>query len=545
MSNGGDKRSAVARLAHSRAAGHAAPPLITCPRYAVAQRPSSPVNRAHRGLSVSKRSLTDQLLGSVRRIRLAEAAQLSLITDLVDAYCTVPALPTPGGPQLRPSGADGTPEVDEFLVSELHPVLGVSPAAAWSLIHDAINLRERHPHTWRMVHAAQVPTWQARQVAKACESLPADKARAIDERIAPALAALPWGRAKQRLRGYVRSADPVEVQRRREAARRDRFVRLRHGEDGMSWLFAQLSTVDAVTLGHAIDGMARQLVGEPGYGGSLDHARADALGLLARPCDTPLRPGLPRPIATMVVHLNLRDLATLGSNRRPGALFGGTAPHNDALCIGGVVKQPGDNEFPGPPDLALHSRERAADSAFGCAPRATVEGPGGLDDIGPILLGHLSELLAHHRVRVLPVVDLNTDPAVDGYAIPDRIRQHVVLRDGVSVFPFATRPARSCDLDHTIPWQQGQRGQTRPSNLGALDRRAHRAKTHGGWSVSQISPGVFSWTSPLGYRYRVDRGGTHRLPNADEDDEGPTAHREGANGSGISTSTPLGFLNGR
>ena len=136
------------------------------------------------------------------------------------------------------------------------------------------------------------------------------------------------------------------------------------------------------------------------------------------------------------------------------------------------------------------------------------------------MLEQVRELLGHRRVRVLPVLDLAGEVSVDAYEIPERLRAQVQFRDGYSVFPFDSRRARGCDLDHTIPWRgSGPPGQTRASNLGALGRRSHRAKTHGGWQVRQPRPGVFEWTSPLGYRYRVDHRGTILI----EDDQGGAA----------------------
>lgn len=443
----------------------------------------------------AKRSLTNALLDATRAIRLAEAHQLQIICELVDAYRSVPALPAPGAARLRPSGADGTPDIDEFLINELHPLLGVSAATAWALVHDAINLRERHPQAWAMTQAGQVAVWQARQIAQACAHLSAEAARRIDARIAPALATLPWSRAKKTLTGLVLAADPATARDRQQAARHDRFVKLSHTGDGMSWLIAHLTTADAIALGHAIDGIARRIIEEPGYQGSLHNARADALGLLGRPSDHPPY-RTPRPTSTLVIHLNHSDLDT--GQRSPVTP---EASHPDASGRGG----------------ACGSEASPQDAAI-----ATVVGPLGADDIGPVLLAQVRELLEHHRVRVLPVIDLNTDPTADSYAIPARVRQHVILRDRVSVFPFGTRSVRACDLDHTHPWRPGSDGQTRPSNLGPLDRRAHRAKTHAGWTVRQATPGVFTWTSPLGYHYRVDSRGTHRL-TADSDD-GDASH---------------------
>lgn len=403
-------------------------------------------------------------------IRSAQVEQLRLICELVDAYDTVPALPGPGAPRLIRSGSDGTPEIDEFLVAELHPLLGTSPASAWALMRDAINLRERHPHTWRLVQSLTVETWQARKIAQACSELTAEAALSVDAAIAPSIAALPWARVSRKLAGLIMLADTEQARQRREQARLDRFAEIRHAEDGMSWLIAHLPTADAVLLQQAIGGIARGILADPTYRGSTRNARADALTELATPHSDRGHGALPRPDATLVVHL---DRALLAQQRSPRGV-------------------------------------------------ARVEGPGGLDEVGPALLDEVRELLAHHRVRVLPVIDLNGDPTVDSYEVPDRMKTQIALRDSCSAFPFATRRARACDIDHTIPYQPGVSGQdrpmtprqTRPSNLGALDRRSHRAKTHAGWEVRQRAPGVFEWLSPLGYSYTVDRDGTHRRVKA-------------------------------
>ena len=103
------------------------------------------------------------------------------------------------------------------------------------------------------------------------------------------------------------------------------------------------------------------------------------------------------------------------------------------------------------------------------------------------------------------------EPVVDGYVVPESIREHVRLRDRFDVFPYGSHHARGCDQDHTIPFVHGERGQTRPSNLGPLARRGHRAKTHGGWRLDQPRPGVFWWTTPRGQTYRVGPDGTTNL----------------------------------
>ena len=70
-----------------------------------------------------------------------------------------------------------------------------------------------------------------------------------------------------------------------------------------------------------------------------------------------------------------------------------------------------------------------------------------------VLLDQLRGWCADSRttLTIKPVIDLNTELTASGYAIPDRIRQQVTLRDRTCVFAWCTRPARSCDLDHVVP----------------------------------------------------------------------------------------------
>ncbi len=91
---------------------------------------------------------------------------------------------------------------------------------------------------------------------------------------------------------------------------------------------------------------------------------------------------------------------------------------------------------------------------------------------------------------------------------PDRMREAIGYRQPYDCFPGSTRHAsRGCDLDHTEPYKVGgPPGQTSLHNLAPISRRAHRAKTHGGWAVHQPTTGVLIWRSPHGYTYLVTAG---------------------------------------
>ena len=112
------------------------------------------------------------------------------------------------------------------------------------------------------------------------------------------------------------------------------------------------------------------------------------------------------------------------------------------------------------------------------------------------------------HLTVTPVLDLDL-VAVDAYEIPDRLRHRVTLAQPTCVFPWCTRPARSCDLDHIDPYQpDAGPGQTGDDNLAPLCRHHHRLKTHAGWHYTRIEPGVYLWTDPHGQTFLRDPDGT-------------------------------------
>jgi hypothetical protein len=168
-------------------------------------------------------------------------------------------------------------------------------------------------------------------------------------------------------------------------------------------------------------------------------------------------------------------------------------------------------------EVVLHAHFTADSQAAG----QTVFGPTGRLEEGQrlVLLDQVKAWCGDSRTKVTikPVIDLTTTLEAPGYAIPDRIREQIVLRDRTCVFPWCTRPARGCDVDHVIEYDHDadadgrpQPGPTSTANLGALCRFHHRLKTRTSWTYRMIAPGIFEWTSPHGHRYRRDHTGTTR-----------------------------------
>ena len=85
---------------------------------------------------------------------------------------------------------------------------------------------------------------------------------------------------------------------------------------------------------------------------------------------------------------------------------------------------------------------------------------------------------------------------------PPRNLVHLIgVRQRTCSFPGCRRPARRCDLDHTVPYDQG--GATCECNLAPLCRRHHQAKQAHGWQLTQDQPGIMTWRTPSGRTYQT------------------------------------------
>ncbi|MFT4110073.1 hypothetical protein [Propionicimonas sp.] len=369
-------------------------------------------------------------------------------------------------------GGDGTPLVDESLPLEIAALLGISVTGATFLIRDVVNLHSRFPSIWTGMSDGRVPLWRARQLTQLADTFDLGYAEClrVDGLVEPCLGRLGWGRVLARFRAAVIQVAPAKVTAHADRSRRSRYVHtgVSQEDPSLAWMSALADTADVKAFEHLLGLVTKALV-EAGDPDPIDVVRSRALGRMADP---------------------------------EGVL----------ALLDGV-----DDSTPAAQRAEKPSRRRHAPTAqvFVHVGSDLLEdgGPARVEKIGPILVDELSHLVGHHRIRLTPVVYVNgaPEPAVDAYHIPEPIRESVLARDRFKVFPYSSREARGCDLDHTVAYVGGTPGQTRPSNLGPLTRRAHRGKTHAGWTLDQPRPGVFRWTSPRGQTYRVGPDGTTNL----------------------------------
>ena len=395
-------------------------------------------------------------------------------------------------------GADGTPQIGEFLALEIGPALGVTPKAAAGLLADALNLRDRHPTLWTAVQAGHLEVWQARRVTQATINLASPAAQWVDQQLAITARLVPWPRAIKQVAGLVVKAAPALAAERATKAAARRYIQFGEVTDSHVDIWGRLDFGDAIALKTLLNYTAEGLIAarreacavdpemEPLF---MDEARAIALGVLARG-DAALATD---PQLEANVDCVDRQVGSLGTEyAKPNQADRASRTGDGRTVTTGTRVRPNVA-------LVVHVSDVSLARGDGVA---RVEG------WGPELIERLPRLLAGSKVTVRPVLDPATVAAADSYEIPERLRWAVCTRNPVDTFPYGSRPARSCDLDHTIPYPDGP---TSIDNLAPLSRRPHRAKTHGLWTVTQIEPGHYEWTSRLGRRYAVTPSGTQKL----------------------------------
>jgi hypothetical protein len=358
-------------------------------------------------------------------------------------------------------GGVGCPLVSEFDVYDLAASLGMSSEGGCGFVARTLELRYRLTRIWEQVVALRVPVWKAFKVADATMGLCWEAARYVDQMLAPVLHSCSFAQIERTVAVAIDLHDPEEAERRRvRAADGRRFdVHLGRGgsTDGTVEVSGTLDTADALDLEQAVKKGAKTL-GDLGCEEPLEVRRSMAVGEMARNQLT----------------LDLSGAETDGGGR-------------------GVT-------------IYAHLSPGQA--------HADVDNPGA----GTVLVSQLLEWCTKPGVfvKIQPVIDLNTDHTTPAYVpTPTQVRQ-VRLRDQTCVFPYCTKPAERCDLDHRVPHDKAhpdQGGPTASSNLAPLCRRHHRAKTFSTWSYDSPTPGTYEWSSPTGARFTVTRGRPHgRLP---------------------------------
>lgn len=156
-------------------------------------------------------------------------------------------------------------------------------------------------------------------------------------------------------------------------------------------------------------------------------------------------------------------------------------------------------------DVALHRRPITVNVTIDLPTLLGLsENPGQLAGYGAIPASVARALASDGKWKRF-ITDPQTGALLDygreTYSPPQALIDFLIARDRTCRFPGCRKSAALSDLDHAQSWEEG--GTTSLDNLGALCRRHHLLKTHGGWSIESRADGSCTWTSPLGKIYQT------------------------------------------
>jgi hypothetical protein len=363
-----------------------------------------------------------------------------------------------------PLAGAGTPLVAEWCVAELAAALSLSTDARKSLLGHALELRHRLPRVWARVQTGDLQAWRARRIADHTITLTVEAADYVDRHLAPVAHKIGPAQTQRLVDEAIARVDPDQVVETAETSADRRHVTIHDHQisfNGTMHIEADLDITDALDLDAALSERAAELK-DLGCDESFDVRRSLALGDLARTqlglnlTTTGHETGPPTTTREVVLHVHLTDTAITGGGAGPDLA---RLERGDRLLLADQVRN-----WCGRPET---------------------------------------------KITVKPVINLAERLSTGAYQVPDRIRDHVTARDLTCVFPHCTRNARSCDLDHVVPYDPG--GPTATEDLAPLCRRHHRLKTHAGWTYTMVEPGTYLWRSPAGLAYQRDHTGTTPL----------------------------------
>jgi hypothetical protein len=388
-----------------------------------------------------------------------------------------------------PIAGPGAPLVSEFAVAEFATALSLSVGSGRVLVAHALELAHRLPKIWARVQSGSLAPWRARRIAEETLALSLEAAGFVDQMVAPFAHKTGVAQTQRTVEEAIARFMPDYAAERCQQAADGRYFTIDHAQvsfAGTSRIHGELDLADALDLEDAVAAGATQLAAL-GNQDTLDVRRAAAVAALAR--------------GQQPLVFQDEDATVSAGSTTSGRPVRGRE----------VV-------------LYVHLSE----DAVRCGDPNT---PVRLENAGGQLLtaGQIAEWCGRDdtaKITVKPVIDLHQPEAVDQYKVPDWLAERVQLLDKTCVHPYCNRPARSCDTDHIVAYDEdGPPGQTSTDNLAALCRLHHRMKTHGGWTYTMVEPGVFLWASPHGHSYLRDHTGTADLTPAPVEPPGQPPER--------------------
>ena len=441
----------------------------------------------------------DQLLGIISAARRMEARSAWTLLAATAEYAARHA---------------GSRPADEFAPVELGYELHLTPQSAAGQMHYAAEVAQRLPATFAALGAGQVHPFQLRIIAEETSVLSNADAAQADTLLAGSVPGMTFGQTRAAARKLALKLDPEAARKRKEAAKRDAHVRRFREDSGNAGMVArELPSDEVLASWQHVEQRALDLraAGLPGTWQEL-HVRAyldllqeqDSRHQLAPPASA-TSPVEPEGDVDPKEDGGPDDTGRSGPDgpadgNGPGGPGPGPSPHpspatGPSLAALVTITVPwatlqGRSETPGEADgfgvldgdearevaaaAARHPRTRWCVTALNPDGTAAAHGclPGGRLPPGT---GPPHSLPAHHLLRftglLLPVARGPCDHAhaETGYHPTRKLAHLIRARNGRCTAPGCGRPAARCDLDHTVPWDQG--GLTCECDLAPLCKR--------------------------------------------------------------------------
>ncbi len=398
--------------------------------------------------------------------------------------------PVPGQRRSR-RDRTGHPGTSKYAAAEVALVLNTSKEAALGLIYRGQDLVELLPNLLALYEAGVLHAARIRTILGALVNVPAAIWPEVEADILPVAASLTMGGLGNRVNRVAEKLNPEPLAVRHERAKESRDVYLEPLPDGMADLIARLPAVEAVRYYETLDAHARhaKAQGESSTGTTPTGQPSRAMSEYRADC-----------------LMDLLDNAL--DTDDPGA----TAP---ADATGGN----GEGSASGRRVRAKRPFAQVAVTVGVQTLMGLDEKPGYLDGYGPIPPEQARELAgtAKSWLRILTDPEKGTILSIGRkrYKPPKSLRRWIEYRDQDCRGIGCRKPARSCEIDHTIPYFRRTYapdgtpqplGETSHDNLGAFSTYWHHVKDdpESGWTVTQPSPGTFLFTTPTGRTYRQD-----------------------------------------
>lgn len=307
-----------------------------------------------------------------------------------------------------------------FIPHEIGQTAHWSDAQVSSRIAQARRVRDRTPSAWNAFREGRIDEARAREISFGIERLqhPASIDR-LDRQVVGYAETHTTAELRRWLKVFVARVEADLLNERAEKSRADRGVDVVHGNDGMSSLILNHTSIAIAAVDKRLTKEAKALGADDPR--TLDQRRADLAA------------------------------AWLTTNEScEAALNADIAVTITADALAGATDMPAvaaDGSWVTPVAWVLELAKRAGNNVF------------------------------WHRMVLDPVTDDVLSHEYKGRYAPDILTKALGFRDGVCQASGCCRPASQCDMDHRIPHEAD--GPTAGWNLGPYCRRHHKLKGFG------------------------------------------------------------------